>query len=194
MRVKVVNKTAHGCQQHNMWIIYLDFQSTCMQCTGKFSQSPPIRHLSPFLDQGLSPPPPRQGSSPKNLKNLNTFLCQIWLLLSSKVPLKSVFHAENSKKWPNFALGGQFWLQSYFLQTPPPHLTSSPLGTGRDQKFWVPLPHQKFRKKKTLAVYVNIYTGKLRHRGKCHSGNCHSPQSTAFRPQWQFKFQAHFDK
>ena len=46
---------------------------------------PPIWHLSPFLDQGLSPPPSR-GSSPKNLKNLNTFLCQIWVLLSSKVP------------------------------------------------------------------------------------------------------------
>ena len=46
---------------------------------------PPIRHLSPFLDQGLFPPQPR--FVPENLKNLNTFLCQIWLvLLSSKVP------------------------------------------------------------------------------------------------------------
>ena len=50
----------------------------------KFCQSPPIRHLSPFLDQCLSPPQPR--FVPENLKNLNTFLCQIWLLLSSKVP------------------------------------------------------------------------------------------------------------
>ena len=42
----------------------------------------PIRHLSPFLDQGLSPAEVR----PRNLKDLNTFLYQIWLLLSSKVP------------------------------------------------------------------------------------------------------------
>ena len=41
---------------------------------------PSIRHLSPFLDQGLSSPP-QPRFVPKNLKNLNTFLCQIWLLL-----------------------------------------------------------------------------------------------------------------
>ena len=51
---------------------------------------PPIRYLSPFLDQGLSPQP---RFIPKNLKKLNPFLCQIWLLLSSKVPWKAVFHA-----------------------------------------------------------------------------------------------------
>ena len=50
---------------------------------------PPIRHLSQFLDQGLSPQP---RFFPENLKNLNTFLCQIWLLFSSKEPLKAVFH------------------------------------------------------------------------------------------------------
>ena len=44
---------------------------------------PPIWHLSPFLDQGLSPPQPR--FVPENLKNLNSFLCQIWPLLSWKV-------------------------------------------------------------------------------------------------------------
>ena len=40
------------------------------------------------------------------------------------------------------------------------------------------------------------YTGKLCHRGKCHSGNCHSGERWMSRPfvQWQFKFQAHFDK
>ena len=44
---------------------------------------------------------------------------------------------------------------------------------------------------------ATLYTGKLCHRGKCHSGNCHSGErwmSRPFRPQWQFKFQAHFDK
>ena len=50
----------------------------------KILSIPPIQHLSPFLDQGLSPPQAR--FVPENLKNLNTFLCQIWLLLSSKVP------------------------------------------------------------------------------------------------------------
>ena len=47
-----------------------------------------------------------------------------------------------------------------------------------------------------LAFKYN-YTGKLCHHGKCHSGNCHSGErwmSRPFRPQWQFKFQAHFDK
>ena len=48
---------------------------------------PPIRHLSPFLDQGLSPPQPR--FVPENLKNLNTFLCQIWLLLIQLIPILS---------------------------------------------------------------------------------------------------------
>ena len=33
--------------------------------------NPPIQHLSPFLDQGLSPPQPR--FFPENLKNLNIF-------------------------------------------------------------------------------------------------------------------------
>ena len=44
---------------------------------------------------------------------------------------------------------------------------------------------------------VSEYTGKLCHRGKCHSGNCTDSgevDEQAFRPQWQFKFQAHFDK
>ena len=30
--------------------------------------------------------PPQPRFVPENLRNLNTFLCQIWLLLSSKVP------------------------------------------------------------------------------------------------------------
>ena len=49
----------------------------------KFCQSHPIWHLSQFLDRGFSPQP---RFFPENLKNLNTFLCQIWLLFSSKVP------------------------------------------------------------------------------------------------------------
>ena len=44
-----------------------------------FVNPSPIRHLSLFLDQGLSPQP---RFVPENLKNLNTFLCQSWLLLS----------------------------------------------------------------------------------------------------------------
>ena len=43
-------------------------------------------------------------------------------------------------------------------------------------------------------------TGKLCHRGKCHSGNAIAIVGRGrwaglfFLPQWQFKFQAHFDK
>ena len=50
----------------------------------KFCQFPPIRHLSPFLDQGLSLP--AEVRPRKFEKSKYTFLCQIWLLLSSKVP------------------------------------------------------------------------------------------------------------
>ena len=52
----------------------------------------PHRHLSPFLDQGLSPPLPRFIP-----KNLNTFWCQIWLLLSSKYLKKLYFMLKITK-------------------------------------------------------------------------------------------------
>ena len=35
--------------------------------------------------------PPQPRFVPENFKNLNTFLCQIWLILSSKVPQKAVY-------------------------------------------------------------------------------------------------------
>ena len=49
-----------------------------------------------------------------------------------------------AKKWPNFALGGQFWLQSDFFRKSP-HPTSSPSSNRRGPKIWS--PHQKFREK-----------------------------------------------
>ena len=52
----------------------------------KFYQSPHPT-LVPVLDQGLSPPQPR--FVPENLKNLDTFLCQIWLTFKLKSTLKS---------------------------------------------------------------------------------------------------------
>ena len=51
---------------------------------------PPSNTCPRFLDQGLSSP---AKVRPPKFENLNTFLCQIWLLLSSKVPYKAVFHA-----------------------------------------------------------------------------------------------------
>ena len=45
---------------------------------------PPHPTLVPVFGQRLVPPQLR--FVPENLKNLNTFLCQIWLLLSSTVP------------------------------------------------------------------------------------------------------------
>ena len=49
----------------------------------KFCQSPPSDTCPRFWTKAC---PPQLRFVPENLKNLNTFLCQIWLLLSSKVP------------------------------------------------------------------------------------------------------------
>ena len=50
----------------------------------KFCQSPPPSDTCPRFWTKACPPQPR--FVPENFKNLNTFLCQMWLLLSSKVP------------------------------------------------------------------------------------------------------------
>ena len=50
-----------------------------------FANPPPHPTLVPVFGPRLVPPP-QPRFVPENLKNLNTFLCQIWLLLSSKVP------------------------------------------------------------------------------------------------------------
>ena len=81
--------------------------------SGKIFCQFPSRHLSPFLDQDLSPPtkvPPRKFEKFKYIfvSNLTTF--------KLKSTLKSC-----SKKWHNFALGGQFWLQSGFFRKFPPY-------------------------------------------------------------------------
>ena len=53
-----------------------------------------------------------------------------------------------AKKWPNFALGGQFWLQSdFFRKVPPIRLRSD-----GDQKFWV--PPIKNLEEKPWVIYV----------------------------------------
>ena len=49
----------------------------------KFCQSPHPTLVPIFWTKACPPP---AEVVPENLKNLNTFLCQIWLLLSSKVP------------------------------------------------------------------------------------------------------------
>ena len=88
----------------------------------KFCQSPPST-LVPVFGPRLVPPQPR--FSPK--------IWKIWI------------HLANSKKWPNFALGGQFWLQSDFFISPPIRLRPhwGPMGT---ENFESP-PHHKFREK-----------------------------------------------
>ena len=58
-----------------------------------------------------------------------------------------------AKKWPNFALGWQFWLQSDFFLASPPHLTSSPSGT----KNFEVSPHQKFREKNPAGCHINLH-------------------------------------
>ena len=56
-----------------------------------------------------------------------------------------------AKKWPNFALSGQLWLQSDFFRKSP-HPTSSPSGTDGHRKFWVP-PIKNLEKKPGCALY-----------------------------------------
>ena len=84
----------------------------------KFCQFPPIQHLSPFLDQGLSPPPaevrPWKFEKFKYIfvSNLTTF--------KLKSTLKSCISCLKYQIWPNFALSGQFLFQSdFFSQVPP---------------------------------------------------------------------------
>ena len=52
--------------------------------SGKNFANPPPSDTCPHFWTKACPPQPRLV--PENLKNLNTFLCQIWLLFSSKVP------------------------------------------------------------------------------------------------------------
>ena len=101
----------------------------------KFCQSsppPPHRHLSPLLDQGLSPPAkvrPRKFDKFKYIfvSNLTSF--------KLKGTLKSCISCLKWQKCPNFVLGGQFELQSDFFHKSPPPPTSSPSGTDVDKKF-----------------------------------------------------------
>ena len=108
--------------------------------SGKNLVNHPIRHLSPFLDQGLSPPAkvcPWKFEKFKYIfvSNLTTF--------KLKSTLKSCISC--LKKWPNFPLGGQFRLQSDFFCKSPLHPTPFLSVIDRDQKFWV--PPSKFREK-----------------------------------------------
>ena len=104
---------------------------------------PPIRHLSPFLDQGLSPPAevrPRKFEKFKYIfvSNLTTF--------KLKSTLKScVSCLKFSKKWPNFALVGSFGFSRIFFASSPPS-DFVPVGPRRGPKILSP-PHQKFREK-----------------------------------------------
>ena len=90
----------------------------------KFCQSSPIRHLSPFLDQGLPPPAEVRPRKCEKLKyifvsNLTTCTLKLISTLKSCIPCLK-------KKLPNFALGGQFWLQSDFFRKSPPLIRLRP--------------------------------------------------------------------
>ena len=64
-----------------------------------------------------------------------------------------------AKKKPNFALSGQFWLQSdFFLQVPPSDFV--PVGDRQGPTFLSP-PHQKFREKTLQPI---IWTGRTESR------------------------------
>ena len=60
---------------------------------GKFV-NPPIWHLSPFLDQGLPPPP---QFVPENLKNVNTKNCVKLITFKLKSTLKAYFMLKIAK-------------------------------------------------------------------------------------------------
>ena len=71
--------------QSHTWGIFI--QDTAYSIVIQWSIRSYFRVFPPFWTAS-------RGSFPENLKNLNTFLCQIWLLLSSKVPFKkAVFPA-----------------------------------------------------------------------------------------------------
>ena len=97
----------------------------------KFCQSPPHQHLSPFLDQGLFPP---AEVRPRKFEKFKYILVSNLTIFMLKSTIKSCSSCL-TKKWPNFASSGQFWLQSDFFASPPPHPTSSLLGTDGDRKF-----------------------------------------------------------
>ena len=63
-----------------------------------------------------------------------------------------------AKKWPNFALSGQFWLQSdFFLQLPPPPIQLRPRrGPTGTENFEVP-PIKNLEKK---TLIYSFYTSK----------------------------------
>ena len=120
----------------------------------KFCQSP---HPTPVPVFGPRLVPTQPRFIPENLKNLNTFLCQIWLLLSSKVPLKSVLQLKIAKngliliRWAVLASVG------FFSQVSPPPSDFAPVGDRWRPKILSP-PHQKFREK-TLSTSIKIWGG-----------------------------------
>ena len=108
-----------------------------------FANPPPPSNTCPRFWTKACPPPaevrPRKFEKFKYIFVLNLTTFQL------KSTLKSCI---SCLKWPNFALSGQFWLQSDFFHKSPPHPTTSPSGTENFES-----PHQKFREK-TLRCTV----------------------------------------
>ena len=109
----------------------------------KFCQSPPPSDTCPHLWTKACPPPAEV--CPRKFENFKSILCQIWLLLSSFYLKKLYFMLKIAKKWPNFALGGLFWLQSDFFRKSTPS-DFVPVGDRRGPKILSP-PNKKFREK-----------------------------------------------
>ena len=107
----------------------------------------PIRQLSSFLDQGLSPP---AEVRPRKVEKLNEYIFVSNLTISKlKSTLKKLyFMFKIAKNGLILQLSGQFCLQSdFFCKSPPPIRLRPRWGP----KILSP-PHQKFREK-TLCIY-----------------------------------------
>ena len=76
-----------------------------------------------------------------------------------------------AKNWPNFALSGQFWLQSDFFASPPPPSDFVPVGDRRGPKILSPPPINNLEEK---TLYSSLWdTLKMMLFTKCLKVNLH---------------------
>ena len=108
--------------------------------SGENFVNPPIDTCPRFWTKACPPPPaevrPQKFEKFKYIfvSNLTTFK------LKFKFLKKLYFMLKIAKKWPNFALGGQFRLQSDFFRKSPPPSDFVPAGDRRGRKILSPPP------------------------------------------------------
>ena len=124
----------------------------------KFCQSP-LRHLSPFLDQGLSPPP-AEVRPPKFEKFKYIFVSNLTKYFQAQKYLRKLyFMLKIAKNSIILHKVGSFGFSRIFSQVPPP-IDFVPIG---DEKILSP-PHQKFREKNPVDN-IHILWSESIHQG-----------------------------